>query len=390
LDFGPNSLHGVNYGATYGEDSKGNPNAALSLNGISDFVDLSLFGPQFRENLNQITIIFKIRFLKESDGQEVLSLGVSGESLQTNIFQFEYENNRFQIETETGGDAINHELEVDQSESLLTGQWHRIMIVINGDNLTYCKDGEVVFQGGYIPAETLTNSFFLGCFSGTDPNECCYFGGLIDDLQFYSKTFDEEDPDYLCTPCADPNLELLVEEDFAPGEIITKQASVSITSTSTVNPGATVTFIARDEISLMPGFKASFGSEFSAFLTDCINDFNSNNQASLTRPWPDQVIRNDTTFQSPASRITQSRLRAAPNPFSTNTNISFQLEEASQVVVRISNLNGAIIETLIDGMRYEVGDHQINFESSDLPNGIYLVQLITENDLSLIQLVLSR
>ncbi|MEM9821171.1 MAG: T9SS type A sorting domain-containing protein [Bacteroidota bacterium] len=193
LDYSSNEHDGAMNGGSFGQDQFGNENAALLLNGIDEFINLTSFGDSFRSNLNQMTIYFKVRFEDEEDQQTILSLGNRGEDLLTNVFEIEYENNRFQVETETGNMGINHELEIDQGASLFTGQWHQIFITIDGENLTYCRDNEVIYQGAYIPAQTTSDNLFLGCFGGTDPDPCCYFGGSIDELQFYNRILTKDE-----------------------------------------------------------------------------------------------------------------------------------------------------------------------------------------------------
>ena len=193
LDYGQNEQNGIMFGGSFGEDQDGNLNSALYLNGISDFIDLSSFGELYRDNLAQMTVFFKIRFEKEESEQTILSLSSPGENLLTNVFEIEYENNGLQVESETGSSAINHELEIDQSQSVFTDQWHQILITLNEDSLTYCRDNEVIYQGIYTPTQTSCTSLSLGCYAGTSSSPCCFFGGYIDELQIYNRSLAKEE-----------------------------------------------------------------------------------------------------------------------------------------------------------------------------------------------------
>ena len=68
-----------------------------------------------------------------------------------------------------------------------------------------------------------------------------------------------------------------------------------------------------------------------------------------------------------------------PNPFNPETEIRFQLPEASHVVLRIFNALGQEIRTLVDSP-YVVGSHSIRWAGKDnrgnlVATGIYLYQL---------------
>ncbi len=187
LDSTDNTFDGIMMGGTFVEDQYGNPNAALQLNGVDEFVDLSPFAIPFRVHLNEFSIYFKIKFEKTENNQSIISLSAPGESLETNVFEIEYENDGFQIETETGSSAINHELQIDEQNSLFDDQWHEILILLDGDSITYCKDNELKYSGLYVPNESSTGALSLGCYAGTYPQSCCFFGGRIDELQFYNR-----------------------------------------------------------------------------------------------------------------------------------------------------------------------------------------------------------
>jgi hypothetical protein len=65
-----------------------------------------------------------------------------------------------------------------------------------------------------------------------------------------------------------------------------------------------------------------------------------------------------------------------PNPFNPTTVISFQLSENSIVSLKIFDLLGREVATLINGHR-SMGAHRINFDGSGLSSGVYFYVLKT-------------
>lgn len=63
-----------------------------------------------------------------------------------------------------------------------------------------------------------------------------------------------------------------------------------------------------------------------------------------------------------------------PNPFNPSTKINFYLAVDSKVVLKAFNLLGEEIRTLIDG-NLTAGSHRIDFDASNLNNGIYIYKL---------------
>lgn len=69
----------------------------------------------------------------------------------------------------------------------------------------------------------------------------------------------------------------------------------------------------------------------------------------------------------------------SPNPFNPETEIRFELPEASYVILRIFNVRGQVIRTLVEA-QYEPGYHSIGWDGKDkngnaASSGIYLYQL---------------
>ena len=67
-----------------------------------------------------------------------------------------------------------------------------------------------------------------------------------------------------------------------------------------------------------------------------------------------------------------------PNPFNPSTNIQFALPAAGKVKLQIFNILGQDVATLING-RMEAGYHQVAFDASSHPSGIYFYRITTEN-----------
>ncbi len=65
---------------------------------------------------------------------------------------------------------------------------------------------------------------------------------------------------------------------------------------------------------------------------------------------------------------------AYPNPFNPTATITFDVPELQNVSVKIFNITGQLIETLING-NIESGKHEVIWDAGNLPSGIYFVQL---------------
>jgi parallel beta-helix repeat protein len=67
-----------------------------------------------------------------------------------------------------------------------------------------------------------------------------------------------------------------------------------------------------------------------------------------------------------------------PNPFNPVTTIRFALPTASQVTLKVFDILGQEVATLVDELR-SAGEHSITFDASGIASGIYFYQLKTGN-----------
>ena len=69
-----------------------------------------------------------------------------------------------------------------------------------------------------------------------------------------------------------------------------------------------------------------------------------------------------------------TQVKALPNPSTGNFNLQFSTEPGKNAQVYIINSNGSIIQK----RELNGGNHSINFDLNDQPNGLYFVRVITE------------
>jgi hypothetical protein len=67
-----------------------------------------------------------------------------------------------------------------------------------------------------------------------------------------------------------------------------------------------------------------------------------------------------------------------PNPFNPTTTIEYSLPQRMVVSLKVYDVTGREVMTLVKGEQSS-GDHRLEFNNSDLPSGIYLYRLQTQN-----------
>lgn len=69
-----------------------------------------------------------------------------------------------------------------------------------------------------------------------------------------------------------------------------------------------------------------------------------------------------------------------PNPFNPTTSIPFDLKTAKHVVLKVFDMNGRLVTTLIN-KKLSAGHHEFTFDGSSLASGTYIYQLIVDKQL---------
>ena len=87
-------------------------------------------------------------------------------------------------------------------------------------------------------------------------------------------------------------------------------------------------------------------------------------------------------------------LEAYPNPFNPSTRLRFVVPSAGLVSIRVHDLAGRVVRTLVDGSR-DAGRHEVVWQGRDdagqpLASGVYLAQVRTNEGVSSQKLVLAK
>ncbi len=78
-----------------------------------------------------------------------------------------------------------------------------------------------------------------------------------------------------------------------------------------------------------------------------------------------------------------------PNPFNPSTTIKFSLPEAANVSLKVFNVLGQEIKTLVSGIK-PAGEHSITFDAKELNSGLYFYKLETGSFNSVRKMLLTK
>ncbi|MBU1936047.1 T9SS type A sorting domain-containing protein [bacterium] len=82
-------------------------------------------------------------------------------------------------------------------------------------------------------------------------------------------------------------------------------------------------------------------------------------------------------------------LSAHPNPFNPSTRITFDLVKASHVTLKVFDVLGRDVATLVN-KTYSAGTHSVTFDGSHLPSGIYFYRLLAGDFIQTKKMVLLK
>jgi choice-of-anchor B domain-containing protein len=152
----------------------------------------------------------------------------------------------------------------------------------------------------------------------------------------------------------------------------TYQSNLTLTSNSTVPSGHTVIFESA-EITLQDGFHAQAGCDFTARTGAC--------PASLVST---TANGSNTPYESANSKqVQQSKLLAVevqPNPVRNEGAVRYFVPEDGTVQIYLFDLNGNVVQTISQRSDQAKGWHEIHFNTNNLPTGVYLLSLRTQNE----------
>lgn len=150
---------------------------------------------------------------------------------------------------------------------------------------------------------------------------------------------------------------------FDGGGVVTNlQRAKYIHSSGFVSAGTSANIHAGNEITLVPGFIANQGCTLSAYIQSCVN---------FDGQTPDD--RNQTENSSNTTVSFQADITAAPNPFNGTTTITYLLEAAQNVDIKIFNSTGTLLVNPVQSQRQEAATYSFSFGDDNLAPGVYFL-----------------
>jgi hypothetical protein len=165
-----------------------------------------------------------------------------------------------------------------------------------------------------------------------------------------------------------------------PGYVVEAKISLDVLATGRDVPGTN-----PDTIHVEHGYRVpidfaindndnSAGRQGLMFYSVTNNDEGWNNPSKLSYTWIGDWVLGADDEEMPVNGY--SLFQNYPNPFNPSTQIKFALKEAGFVTLKVYDILGKEVATLIKG-DYATGSYKVSFDASGLASGIYFYRLET-------------
>ena len=130
----------------------------------------------------------------------------------------------------------------------------------------------------------------------------------------------------------------------------------------------------------MPSFKVR--DEDSKEIIDLHGEFS---------PWSSNGIEFINVLSKEDSHpLTYALMTAYPNPFNPITNINFSVQNDSHVSLKIYDLQGRMVEELLNESIMSIGSYSVNWNASHQSSGVYVAQLQINDQLQTHKIILLK
>ncbi|PHN05470.1 hypothetical protein CRP01_15865 [Flavilitoribacter nigricans DSM 23189 = NBRC 102662] len=180
-----------------------------------------------------------------------------------------------------------------------------------------------------------------------------------------------DDFDY-CGDC-EPNLTLSGTID--PGIY---RSEDWIEADGVVEANTSVRLRAGSTVRLLPGFRAEPTSDLIIRIEDC------------DRPGINSLNMADETLEAPIIRDQRGDLLVYPNPFSDQVRLYYELEEETEIEIRLISVDGSNQKQVLRPQLQDIGTYQLEWSGRDLLPGLYIIQMRQGNEWSSRKLVKMR
>ena len=154
----------------------------------------------------------------------------------------------------------------------------------------------------------------------------------------------------------------------------TVQQAENIEASNTISNNADVTYKASNCILLQPNFTVTANAEFLATIEDCPS-------TNIIAPPLEDLLVNTKINNS-------SILNIYPNPFTNETTIQYSLDVSSPVQMRVVDMLGRQVATLVENSTQPKGVYQVTFNRGKMRGGSYFIILQKGNQYESRKLIL--
>jgi hypothetical protein len=391
-DYSGNINDGINYNGVYSKDRYGFDNSSMYFNGVDSYVEGINPGNNLPVGDSPRTISVWVKSFEASNDRNIFHYGYDVPAA-TNYHLYLTSGRFAGIGNGWGYGLLNSTTDIGDTT------WHYLTAVYEGGSTNFHKifiDGKIDTLGiiSTVPNTTLTSNWKIGRFMGGGQSLL----GSIDELMVFNIALsDQQIWDMYKSTTTAPTLVAPLNNSATNTltPLLDWDSTVAATSYKLVvstDSTFTTTMLGQD-------LASSDYQIQSGLLTDNTKYYwkvRTINEGGVG-PWSETSSFTITTTGVEDEKQLPTEyalLQNYPNPFNPTTTIHFDLPEQTKVVLKIYNILGHEVRTLVSGV-VDVGYHSYiwdgkNQSGKDVSSGIYLYRIETDKFSNTMKLLLTR